>query len=202
MWGQSWTSLCVSWTVLHQDTTPAQRAKELLEELLDADIADRAREIAALSEEKPRSELVDENGNYRPERERAMAFVRNFSLEDWNRQLLDFIGTGAEAMIEGEEKEHKYSPEKHEARFAVIEKNWDLIIDTIGTLPSPEEIRALMESIGFPTSASIIGYDDEQVKKTFTMTKDIRDKYVGTRLFWDLGILGEIADKTFTPADR
>ena len=24
VWGQSWTSLCVSWTVLHQDTTPAQ----------------------------------------------------------------------------------------------------------------------------------------------------------------------------------
>ena len=31
------------------------------------------------------------------------------------------------------------------------------------------------------------------------MTKDIRDKYVGTRLFWDLGILDEVADKTFTP---
>ena len=30
------------------------------------------------------------------------------------------------------------------------------------------------------------------------MTKDIRDKYVGTRLFWDLGILDEIADKTFS----
>ena len=55
-----------------------------------------------------------------------------------------------------------------------------------------------MESIGFPTSASIIGYNDEQVKTTFTMTKDIRDKYVGTRLFWDLGILDEIADKTFS----
>ena len=54
-----------------------------------------------------------------------------------------------------------------------------------------------MESIGFPTSAAVIGYDDEQVKTTFTMTKDIRDKYVGTRLFWDLGILQEIADMTF-----
>ena len=42
------------------------------------------------------------------------------------------------------------------------------------------------------------GYNDEQVKTTFTMTKDIRDKYVGTRLFWDLGILDEIADKTFS----
>ena len=138
------------------------------------------------------------DGNYRPDRERALAVVRNFSLDDWNRQLLDFIGPGAEAMIEGESREHKYSPEKHEARFAVIEKNWDLIMDTLRTLPSPDEIKALMESIGFPTSASVIDYNENEIKKTFTMTKDIRDKYVSTRLFWDLGILDEIADKTFS----
>ena len=101
-------------------------------------------------------------------------------------------------MIEGENREHKYDIAKHKARFAVIDKNWDAIIRTIHTLPPSAEVRALMESIGFPTSASIIGYNDEQVKTTFTMTKDIRDKYVGTRLFWDLGILDEIADKTFS----
>ena len=139
------------------------------------------------------------NGNYTPDRARAMAFVNNFSLEDWNRRLLAFIGPGAEAMIEGEEREHKYDAQKHEKRFAVLEENWDGILSIIRTLPPSGEIRALMESIGFPTSASVIGYDDEQVKTTFTMTKDIRDKYVGTRLFWDLGILDEIAEKTFTP---
>ena len=136
-------------------------------------------------------------GNYRPDRERATAYVKSFSVDAWNRQLLAFIGPGAEAMIEGEKKEHKYSPEKHEARFAVIEKNWDLILDIIGTLPSPDEVKTLMESIGFPTSAAVIGYTEEQVKTTFMMTKDIRDKYVGTRLFWDLGVLEEIAEKTF-----
>ena len=138
-------------------------------------------------------------GEYKPEWERARKFVESFSLEDWNRQLLAFVGPGAEAMIEGEEKEHKYDIAKHKARFSVIEQNWDEIIGVLKTLPPSAEVRALMESIGFPTSASIIGYDDAQVKTTFTMTKDIRDKYVGTRLFWDLGILDEIADKTFTP---
>ncbi|MBO7422074.1 MAG: sn-glycerol-1-phosphate dehydrogenase, partial [Oscillospiraceae bacterium] len=140
-----------------------------------------------------------QKGGYRPEWERARKFVESFSLEDWNRKLLAFIGPGAEAMIEGENREHKYDVAKHKARFGVIEKNWDRIVEIIRTLPPSGEIRALMESIGFPTSASIIGYDDEQVKTTFTMTKDIRDKYVGTRLFWDLGILDEIADRTFTP---
>ena len=137
------------------------------------------------------------NGNYRPEWERAEQFVKSFSLDDWNRQLLAFIGPGAEAMIEGENREHKYDLEKHKARFAVIEENWDAILETIRTLPPAAEIKALMESIGFPTSASVIAYTNEQVKTTFTMTKDIRDKYVGTRLFWDLGILQEITEKAF-----
>ena len=136
-------------------------------------------------------------GNYRPDRKRAMKYVADFSLEDWNAKLLSFIGPGAEAMIEGENREHKYDAKKHQARFAVIEENWDAILETISTLPPSSEIRALMDSIGFPTSASVIGYNNEQVKTTFMMTKDIRDKYVGTRLFWDLGILEEITEKAF-----
>ena len=136
-------------------------------------------------------------GGYRPDRERAMEYVRRFPLDNWNRQLLSFIGPGAEAMIEGEEREHKYDPAKHAARFKIIEKNWDEILAVIGKLPSSQSIRALMESIGCPVSASVIGYDDAQVRTTFTMTKDIRDKYVGTRLFWDLGILEDIAEQAF-----
>ena len=132
-----------------------------------------------------------------PDEEKALAYVKNFSNDAWNAQLLQFIGEGAQAMIEGENREHKYCPVKHAARIKVIEAHWAEIIAIIRTLPSSAEIRALMEKIGFPTSAACIGYDDSMVKTTFTMTKDIRDKYVGTRLFWDLGVLEEVADATF-----
>ena len=137
------------------------------------------------------------NGGYKPDEKRAMEYVRNFSIDDWNESLRSFIGPGAEAMIAGENKEHKYDVEKHAARFRVIEDRWDEIVSVIKTLPSSESLRNLMESIGAPTDAACIGYSPEQVKTTFMMTKDIRDKYVGTRLFWDLGILEEIAEKTF-----
>ena len=132
-----------------------------------------------------------------PDEEKALAYVKHFSNDAWNAQLLQFIGEGAQAMIEGENREHKYCPVKHAARIKVIEAHWSEIIAIIRTLPSSAEIRALMEKIGFPTSAACIGYDDSMVKTTFTMTKDIRDKYVGTRLFWDLGVLEEVADATF-----
>ncbi len=134
-----------------------------------------------------------------PDWTKAKNYVDNFSLDDWNRKLLTFVGPGAEAMIEGENREHKYDIAKHEKRFKIISDNWEEITSIIRTLPSSAEIKSLMESISFPTSASIIGYDDEMIKTTFTMTKDIRDKYVGTRLLWDLGILDEFADEVFTP---
>lgn len=132
-----------------------------------------------------------------PNREKALEYVRSFSLDDWNSKLLSFVGPGAEAMIAGENKEHKYDPAKHAARLEIIIENWDEITEVIKTLPSSDKIKALMEKLGAPVSASVIGYDDEMVKTTFTMTKDIRDKYVGTRLFWDLGILDEIAEEVF-----
>lgn len=132
-----------------------------------------------------------------PDCDKAMKYVREFSLEDWNRQLLDFIGPGAEAMIAGEKKDHKYDPEKHARRFRIIQERWDEITDIIRTLPSPDSVRTLMESIGFPTGAECIGYDREQIMRTCAMTKDIRDKYVGTRLLWDLGVLEEVIEETF-----
>ena len=133
----------------------------------------------------------------KPDREKAMKFVAGFSNDDWNSQLLEFVGPGAEAMIEGENREHKYDVGKHGKRLAIIEDRWDEIVKTIQTLMPSKELFELMDGLGIPTSASCIGYNDAQVRTTFTMTKDIRDKYVGTRLFWDLGVLDEVAKKAF-----
>lgn len=133
----------------------------------------------------------------KPDRDRAIKYVADFSLEDWNRKLLDFVGPGAEAMIAGENKEHKYDPEKHAARFKILEEKWQEITEIIKELPSSAEIRKLMESIEFPTGAECIGYDREKIITTCMMTKDIRDKYVGTRLLWDLGVLEDIVEITF-----
>lgn len=132
-----------------------------------------------------------------PDREKALAFVQGFSDGDWNGELRRFIGVGAEAMIEGERRERKYDKQKHEKRLAVIGENWDAICAVIDALPSSESVEKLMLSLGMPVSAQCIGYDAQDVKKCFAMSKDIRDKYVSTRLYWDLGVLGEVADAAF-----
>ena len=49
-----------------------------------------------------------------------------------------------------------------------------------------------MDTIGISQDLSTIGVDSACAKLTFKATKDIRDKYVLSRLAWDLGILDDL----------
>lgn len=127
-----------------------------------------------------------------PDKEKALEFVADFSLEAYNRQLTEFIGPGAKAMIAAEEKAGKYDPKKHAPRLERIIAHWDEIQSMIAKLPSYAEVYQLMERIGAPVSAEAFGVAPEQVRTACVMTKDIRDKYVASRLLWDLGLLDEV----------
>ena len=128
-----------------------------------------------------------------PNREKALAYVADFDLEKWNAQLSSFIGPGAQALIEDERKAGKYDKQKHAARLERIIKDWDKIMEIINSLPRYDEVLALMNMIGAPITAEGFGVTPEQTRTTFTMTKDIRDKYIASRLLWDLGLLEEAA---------
>jgi glycerol-1-phosphate dehydrogenase [NAD(P)+] len=52
-----------------------------------------------------------------------------------------------------------------------------------------------MQMIGAPVSAESFDVTPEQMRTTFMMTKDIRDKYIASRLLWDLGLLEEAAQQ-------
>ena len=130
-----------------------------------------------------------------PDREKALASVRAFDLEAWHKQLHSFLGESALTMIELEKKEGKYDPAKHAARLDVICENWDRILSILDEeLPSASELEDLLDVLGIPKDLNAIGVDRECAQQTFRATKDIRDKYVLSRLAWDLGILDELCD--------
>ena len=120
--------------------------------------------------------------------EHAKQKAAEFDFNKHSELIRTFIGKGSVAMIEGEGKEHKYDLNKHDAHIKRIAKEWDKIMALIKGVPSYAEVKKLMESIGAPTDASCIGYTPQQVKTTFILTKDIRDKYVLSRLVFDLGL--------------
>ena len=128
-----------------------------------------------------------------PDWEKANAYVQSFDLEAWNAQLRAFLGSSAETMIDLEKKEGKYRKDTHEARFRLIEENWEAILQILREeLPAAEELCKLMDTVGISRDLATIGVDPEMARVTFYATKDIRDKYVLSRLAWDLGILEEL----------
>ncbi len=131
-----------------------------------------------------------------PDYEKASAYVRAFDQNAWEQTLRTFLGKGAEAMIAQEKKEGKYRKDTHAARFAVIAENWDAILLIIEEeLPSSDALAKLLNTIGISTDLNDLGVDRQCARTTFKATKDIRDKYVLSRLAWDLGVLEELALK-------
>ena len=128
-----------------------------------------------------------------PNKEKAQTYAQSFDLQEHFENLRTFLGKGATAMIALENKEGKYDLAKHAQRLDVILSHWEEILQIIDDelIPSAE-LHKLLHMLGAPTSAKEIGIDEQIVPMTFRATKDIRDKYVLSRLCWDLGVLDEV----------
>ena len=138
----------------------------------------------------------------RPDRDRALDYVKNFRKDHWKIDLRAFLGRSSEAMIALEEKEGKYDPQAHAERLDRIMENWDRILRIIREeMPSSAEIGEILKITGAPAEAEELDHTREEVRTAFYMTKDIRDKYIGSRLLWDLGLLDQVGKELF-PDER
>jgi len=128
-----------------------------------------------------------------PDREKALQYVKSFDRAAWNETLRSFVGRSAESMIALEEKEGKYDAAKHAERLEVILANWDGIMQIVDEeLPTAAQLDELMTLIEAPKTMEEIGLSSEILPLSFKCTKDMRDKYVLSRLLWDLGIIDEM----------
>ncbi len=133
-----------------------------------------------------------------PDRQKGLQYAAAFDWEDWNAQLTAFLGKGAQAVIEGERKEGKYDKAKHAARLEKILVLWPRLLQIMEEeLPAPGVVEEALRVVGAPLTPQAFGISREEVRTAFLMTKDIRDKYIGSRLLWDLGLLEEVAEELF-----
>lgn len=130
-----------------------------------------------------------------PCKQKALEYAKSFNLDAWFSSLSEFLGNGARDMIALEKKEQKYSVEAHAKRLDVISDKWESILAVIREeIPSSESIEALLEKTGCPTTPAAWGISEELIPMTFKATKDIRDKYILSRLAFDLGIIDELCE--------
>jgi glycerol-1-phosphate dehydrogenase [NAD(P)+] len=131
-----------------------------------------------------------------PDRTRALEYVNSFDHEAHNAFLQEYLGSSAADLILLEKKEGKYDKAKHAKRLEVILDHWQDILNIINEeLPALSDVRDLLTSLGAPVNPEALGFDREEVRKTFTVTKDIRDKYSASRLLWDIGELETVAER-------
>lgn len=130
-----------------------------------------------------------------PDKQKALDYVNSFSFDVWSGELRALLGSAAESMIALEQKEQKYNTELHKPRLDSIINNWNEIVKIIDTeMPTYEWLDKLFDTIGAPKTAKEIGVDDTNLGLVFKATKDIRDKYVLSRLVWDLGVIDDFAN--------
>jgi len=125
-----------------------------------------------------------------PDKQTAYRYAENFDYDTWAAELCLLLGKGAQSMITLEKSEGKYDVSAHHKRFDFIETHWQQILQIIDEeLPSSQVLQQLLIQMDMPTSLSMIGTSEELLPVIFKATKDIRDKYVLSRLVWDLGII-------------
>lgn len=130
-----------------------------------------------------------------PDREKALAYVANFDYDAWAKQLRAFLGKGADSMIELEKSEKKYDVQGHAPRLERIIAHWDEILQIVAEeLPSLTALDQLLDTIQAPKTLPEIRNDESLIPTIVRCTKDIRDKYILTRLLWDLGLLDEFLE--------
>ena len=135
--------------------------------------------------------------NITPNKEKALKYVKSFDEQKHNEKMVAFIGEGANGMIALNKKEDKYNVEKHAKRLDVILEKWEDIKALISKLPKKADIESLLNSIGAPKNASSLGKSNIEIATALNFTKDIRDKYVVSRLMWDLGVLDDAIEKIY-----
>ncbi len=128
-----------------------------------------------------------------PDREKAMKYFEAFDLAAWHEKLAEYVGVGGKMMKKVEEKEQKYSAEKHKKHLDIIISKWNEIVDIINEeIPALTELDKLYNVLGMSKKLSDIGFEDKDTFTVFCATKDVRDKYVSSRLAFDLGVIDEI----------
>ncbi|MBP5236090.1 MAG: sn-glycerol-1-phosphate dehydrogenase [Clostridia bacterium] len=134
------------------------------------------------------AKLYDKLKKIVPDPNKAIDHAASFDLREWHGKLRNFIGPGAEIMISLEKSEKKYDTGLHRKRLENIIRNWDEILRIVEEeIPDVDDLKRFCAGSGCPTEPEDIGLPRSIVPMTFECTKDVRDKYILSRLFWDLG---------------
>lgn len=139
--------------------------------------------------------ILEQTQNLIPEREKALAYVAAFDKDKWARDLRGLLADAAEPLIALEEKEQKYAAAGHAKRLENILSQWPEIKHEIElVLLETAALQQILDLIQAPKNVEETLIEEPRIREVYFASKDIRDKYIITRLLWDIGELDAVAD--------
>ena len=132
----------------------------------------------------------------RPDAEKARKMMTGFSREKWERSMNAIFGPMTPSILAIEDRVGKNTAKTQEEHLERILNNWEAIRRIIREeLPSRETVRRLMADCGMPLTPKDLGISREDTVAALKGSREIRDKYLTSSLLWDLGLLGETAER-------
>lgn len=130
------------------------------------------------------------------DQQKAQDAMKRFSQEKWEKRMRQIFGPIAPSILQIEEKTGKNLPETQKKHLETIVLHWNEIRGIIQEeLPSKDSIYDLMASCHMPLSPADLGLTRDDTVSALLGSREIRNKYLTSSLLWDLGLLGETAEK-------
>ena len=121
--------------------------------------------------------------------------VKSFDEEAWKTLVKDRFEGAAAGVLALEAKAGKNNIEEALKRIDTMEAHWDEIKQVIqDELPSPEQITAILKSIEACYRPEQAGIEEQLVKDSVILAKEVRVRYGLLQLLWDLGLLEEYSE--------
>lgn len=121
--------------------------------------------------------------------------VKNFDYEKWVALVNDRFEGASAGVLALEKKAGKNNIQEALKRIDVMQTHWDEIKNVIEQeLPQPEEIVRILKSVDAIYRPDQVGIDEQLVKDSVVLAKEVRDRYGLLQLLWDLGLLDSYSD--------
>ncbi len=117
-----------------------------------------------------------------------------FSQGDWEKEITCVYGPAAPEVIRLEDEVHKNESVQVAQRRKAVAEHWDDIMRLAQSLPSAEEMIALLRGIGAPYLPCQIEVDEKMVSDSIVYAKELRNRYGLLQLLFDGGIAQKMAN--------
>ena len=102
--------------------------------------------------------------------------------EEREANLYKIYDTAAKEIIALQDKMGWYEID----RVPTYKAKWDEIKEVLREVPSSEQIKAYIESVGLDINEFATVYGDEKIQNALKYAKDIKDRYTVLWMYYDL----------------